>query len=83
MQKMIVNLKIKEDRLNSLMTQLQMKIEQLLIMLFQCLQQAYATNLFGVRYYNVSGHNLINMLVQGSAAYFLKTKQVQVCDYIS
>ena len=45
--------------------------------------QAYATNLFGVRYYNVSGHNLINMLVQGSAAYFLKTKQVEVCDYIS
>lgn len=36
-------------------------------------RQAYAQNLFGVRYYNVSGHNLINMLIQGTAAYILKT----------
>ena len=35
-------------------------------------RQAYAQNLFGVRYYNVSGHNLINMLIQGTAAYILK-----------
>ena len=31
-------------------------------------------NLFGVRYYNVSGHKLINMLIQGSAAFYLKLK---------
>ena len=43
--------------------------------------QAYATNLFGVRYYNVSGHNLINMLIQGSGAYLLKWKIRQVYDY--
>lgn len=44
-------------------------------------QQAYATNLFGVKYYGVPGHNLINMLVQGSAAYFLKLKIREVYDY--
>lgn len=41
----------------------------------------YATNLFGVRYYGVSGHKLINMLVQGSAAYYLKTKIRQIWEY--
>lgn len=41
----------------------------------------YATNLFGVRYYGVSGHKLINMLVQGSAAYFLKLKIRQIYEY--
>lgn len=44
--------------------------------------QPYTSNLFGVRYYNVSGHNLRNMLVQGSAAYLLKTKIVEVYNYI-
>lgn len=44
--------------------------------------QAYATNMFGVRYYNVSGHNLINMLIQGSAAYFLKWKEVEVVRFM-
>lgn len=44
--------------------------------------QAYATNLFGRRYYGVSGHNLKNMLVQGSGADFLKWKINQVCDYM-
>jgi len=44
--------------------------------------QSYATNLFGVRYYGVPGHNLVNMLVQGSAAYFLKLKIREVYDYI-
>lgn len=43
--------------------------------------QPYATNLFGVRYFNVSGHNLINMLVQGSSAFFLKWKIRQLYDY--
>ena len=41
----------------------------------------YATNLFGVRYYNVSGHNLINMLVQGSSAFFLKWKIRQLYEF--
>lgn len=43
--------------------------------------QSNVQNLFGVRYYNVSGHNLINMLVQGSGAYFLKIKIREVYDY--
>ena len=43
--------------------------------------QAYATNLFGVKYWGVSGHKLINMLVQGSAAYFLKWKIYQIYQY--
>lgn len=42
---------------------------------------AYTTNLFGVRYYNVSGHNLINRLVQGSAAYYLKIKILELHKY--
>lgn len=44
--------------------------------------QPYAQNLFGVRYYNVSGHNLINMLIQGTGAYFLKWKIAQVSAYM-
>ncbi len=43
--------------------------------------QPYATNLFGVKYWGVSGHKLINMLVQGSAAYFLKWKIYQIYQY--
>jgi DNA polymerase-1 len=43
--------------------------------------QAYATNLFGVKYYGVSGHNLINMLIQGSGAYLLKITIRRVYDY--
>lgn len=39
---------------------------------------AYMQNMFGVRYYGMSGHNLINALIQGSAAYFLKWKITQV-----
>lgn len=44
--------------------------------------QVYATNLFGVRYYGLSGHKLINCLVQGSGAYFLKLKMIAVCKYL-
>lgn len=44
--------------------------------------QAYAQNLFGVKYFGVSGHNLINMLIQGTGAYFLKWKVKQVDDYL-
>lgn len=43
---------------------------------------AYMTNMFGVRYYGASGHNLINMLVQGTGAYYLKWKIVQVDKYL-
>lgn len=48
---------------------------------YQRAMEAYTVNLFGVRYYNVSGHKLINMLIQGSAAFFLKWKIRQLYDY--
>lgn len=35
---------------------------------------AYVVNLDGVKYYGATGHKLINMLIQGSAAFFLKRK---------
>ena len=38
-------------------------------------------NLFHIRYYNVNGHKLKNMLIQGSAAFFLKWKIVQLYNY--
>ncbi len=43
--------------------------------------QSNVRNLFGIRYYGVSGHNLINMLVQGSAAFYLKLKIIELCEY--
>lgn len=43
---------------------------------------AYMENLFGVRYWGASGFNLINMLVQGSGAYLLKLKLIQLNKYI-
>lgn len=43
---------------------------------------SHTVNMFGVKYYNVSGHKLINMLVQGSAAYYLKLKIIELDDYI-
>lgn len=50
-----------------------------------CENRAYmesnTQNLFGVRYYNVSGHKLKNLLVQGSAAFFLKIKIRELYDY--
>lgn len=45
-------------------------------------QQAYSTNLFGVRYYGLSGHKTINCLVQGSGAYFLKLKMIAVTEFL-
>jgi DNA polymerase-1 len=42
---------------------------------------AYTPNLFGIRYYGVNGHKLINLLVQGSAAYYLKLKIRELYDY--
>lgn len=50
-----------------------------------CYQRALISsntqNLFGIKYYGVSGHKLVNMLVQGSAAYYLKWKIRQLYDY--
>lgn len=45
-------------------------------------QSSYATNLFGVRYYGLTGHKLINTLIQGSGAYFLKLKMIAVYNYL-
>ena len=42
---------------------------------------SYTASLFGPRYYGVNGHKLINMLVQGSSAYYLKLKIRQLYDY--
>lgn len=42
---------------------------------------SYTENLFGIRYYNVSGHKLKNMLIQGSAAFYLKWKIIQLYKY--
>ena len=42
---------------------------------------AYTSNLFGVKYYGVSGHKLINLLIQGSAAFYLKLKIRELYDY--
>ena len=43
--------------------------------------QSNVTNLFGIRYWGVSGHNLINMLVQGSAAFYLKLKIIELYEF--
>lgn len=44
--------------------------------------QPYVSNLFGVRYYGLSGHKLINCLVQGSGAYLLKERIQEVDAYM-
>ena len=43
---------------------------------------ACVPNLFGVKYYGLSGHKLINCLVQGSGAYLLKERIKEVDEYI-
>lgn len=48
---------------------------------YQRASYAYTENMFGVKYYGLSGHKLINTLVQGSAAYFLKLKEREIYDY--
>lgn len=42
---------------------------------------SYTMNVFGIRYYGVNGHKLINLLIQGSSAYFLKMKIRELYDY--
>ncbi len=49
---------------------------------FQWANLPYMDNLYGIKYYGVSGHNLRNTLVQGSAAYFLKDRIVAVNKYL-
>lgn len=44
---------------------------------FACTQ-----NLFNIHYYGVTGHKLINMLVQGSAAFYLKLKIIELYEYM-
>lgn len=44
--------------------------------------QPYVSNIFGVKYYGLSGHKLINCLVQGSGAYLLKERIKEVDSYI-
>lgn len=50
-----------------------------------CAQRAttysYTDNLFGIKYYNVNGHKLKNMLIQGSAAFYLKWKIIELYNY--
>lgn len=50
-----------------------------------CTQRAitysYTENLFGIRYYNINGHKLKNMLIQGSAAFYLKWKIIELYKY--
>jgi DNA polymerase-1 len=45
-------------------------------------EYAYTGNLFGIHYYGVTGHKLINMLVQGSAAFYLKLKIIELYEYM-
>ena len=42
----------------------------------------YTSNLCGIKYFGLSGHKLINTLVQGSAAYYLKDKIIEIDKYI-
>jgi DNA polymerase I-like protein with 3'-5' exonuclease and polymerase domains len=44
-------------------------------------EYSYTSNLFGIRYYGVNGHKLINILIQGSSAFYLKKKIREVYDY--
>lgn len=39
---------------------------------------SHTTNLFNVNYYNVSGHKLKNLLIQGGAAFYLKLKIIEL-----
>lgn len=42
----------------------------------------YTSNLQGIKYYGLSGHKLINTLVQGSSAFYLKDKIIEIDKYI-
>ena len=44
-------------------------------------EKPYAMNLFGVKYYGLSGHKIINILGQGSGAFLLKWKIRKLWEY--
>lgn len=44
---------------------------------------SYTENILGVKYYNVSGHKLKNLLIQGSAAHYLKLKIIELDNFIT
>lgn len=46
------------------------------------IQKAYMQNMFGVRYYGATGHHLINMLIQGTGAYYVKWKLTEVDKFL-
>lgn len=48
----------------------------------QSSREPYLENLFGIRYYGCDGRHLMNYLIQGSGAYVLKTKLVEVDEYL-
>lgn len=43
----------------------------------------HTTNLFGCNYYNANGHKLRNLLVQGSAAHFLKIRIRRLWEFLT
>lgn len=49
---------------------------------YQIALNGFMTNMFGRRYYGISGHNGMNALVQGSAADFLKEAIIKLGEYI-
>lgn len=49
--------------------------------IYRAAHYSHTCNLFGVNYYNVSGHKLKNMLIQGSAAFYLKLKIIELYKY--
>lgn len=50
---------------------------------FNIAKEPFAENLYGVKYYGVGGHNLRNMLVQGSAAYMTKEQTRKANTYLA
>lgn len=47
----------------------------------RAINYSHTTNLLGVNYYNVSGHKLKNLLIQGSAAFYLKLKIIELYNF--
>lgn len=43
----------------------------------------HVANMFGINYYGLSGHKLINTLIQGSAAVYLKYKIIEIDKYMT
>ena len=44
--------------------------------------QGYGENLFGRKYYNTTGHQFSNAAVQGTAADLLKTKIIELFEFL-